>query len=190
MNKSNGNPKNLMQIGDLAKRAGLTLRTIRYYEERGLIEPAARSKGGFRLYEENELRKLHLIRSLQLLDMPLAQVKSFFDERNRGRVAAEVAPALQEILRTHLEEVERRLAEFRAARASVVETLQILDACASCPLEPGPSVCLKCPVLTQRESIPAHMQAIIDSIEASPSGASADVEPFRDPVGAERSAHL
>ena len=82
-----------MRIGDLAKRAGTTMRTIRYYEERGLIEPARRTKGGFRLYQEEELRKLHLIRSLQVLDMPLAQVKAFFDERQRGRTAAEIAPA-------------------------------------------------------------------------------------------------
>ncbi len=174
-----------MQIGDLARRAGITLRTVRYYEERGLIEPAARSKGGFRLYEENELQKLRLIRSLQLLDMPLAQVKSFFDRRNGGRVASEVAPALQEILRTHLDEIDRRLAEYQAARTSVLETLHILDACAVCPLEPGPSVCLQCPVLLKRDRIPAHMQAIINSIEARRhTGASADA------VGAERPASL
>ncbi len=177
-----------MQIGDLAKRAGISLRTIRYYEERGLIEPAARSKGGFRLYEEKELRKLSLIRTLQLLDMPLAQVKSFFDERRRAHVGAEVAPALQHVLRAHLEEIERRLAEYQAARASVLETLDILNACATCPLEPGPAVCLKCPVLTQREAIPVHMQAIINSNESrcstsDPSAAAA--ERFREPVAAD-----
>ncbi|HTX53752.1 MAG TPA: MerR family transcriptional regulator [Candidatus Baltobacteraceae bacterium] len=179
-----------MQIGDLARRAGISLRTVRYYEERGLIEPATRSKGGFRLYEENELRKLHLIRSLQLLDMPLAEVKRFFDERNRGRVGSEVAPGLQEILRNHLAEVEHRIAEYQATRTSVRETLQILTACASCPLEPGPAVCLQCPVLVQRETIPAHMQAIIDSTVCHVSDrAPADAaEPLRVPVGADHSS--
>ncbi len=195
MHNANGNSKHLMQIGDLARRAGISLRTVRYYEERGLIEPKARSKGGFRLYEEDDLRKLHLIRSLQLLDMPLADVKRFFEERTRGRTAAEVAPGLQDVLRAQLAEVERRIAAFEAARSSVLDTLDILTACTSCRLEPGPAVCLRCPVLRGRETIPAHMQAIIDSRDShSPTTpeidlAPADVaEPFRAPVGADRSS--
>ena len=152
-----------MRIGDLAKRAGTTMRTIRYYEERGLIEPARRTKGGFRLYQEEELRKLHLIRSLQVLDMPLAQVKAFFDERQRGRTAAEIAPALQGVLREHLQEMERRIAQYRAMQDSARETIDILDACSRCPHEPGPDVCRQCPVLAGRATIPLHMEAVIEA---------------------------
>src|SRR3989337_1273366 len=64
----------LMRIGDLAKKAGTTMRTIRYYEQLGLIAPVARTKGGFRLYEEDEVRKLRVIKNLQHLETPLAQV--------------------------------------------------------------------------------------------------------------------
>jgi DNA-binding transcriptional MerR regulator len=90
---------NLMRIGELAKRAGTTLRTIRYYEEQGLIAYAARTQGGFRLYAEAELRKLHLIRRLQLLDVPLARVKAFFDARRSGSAASEIAPGMQRLRR-------------------------------------------------------------------------------------------
>jgi DNA-binding transcriptional MerR regulator len=62
--EGNGNSGRLMRIGDLAKKAGTTMRTIRYYEQLGLIAPTARTRGGFRLYEEDELRKLRLIKSL------------------------------------------------------------------------------------------------------------------------------
>jgi MerR family transcriptional regulator, Zn(II)-responsive regulator of zntA len=163
MGSDNGAGGKLMRIGDLAKRAGTTMRTIRYYEERGLIEPARRTKGGFRLYQEEELRKLHLIRSLQILDMPLAQVKAFFDERQRGRTAAEIAPALQRVLREHLDEMERRIAQYRAMQDSARETIDILDACSRCPHEPGPGVCRQCPVLAGRATIPLHMEAVIEA---------------------------
>ena len=153
----------LMRIGDLARRAGTTMRTVRYYEERGLIEPAGRSKGGFRLYREEELRKLHYIRSLQLVDMPLAQVKAFFDERQRGRTAAEIAPGLQDVLRAHLQELEQRIGQYRAMQDSIRETISILDSCAVCPYEPGPEVCPRCAVLTARATVPVHMQAVIES---------------------------
>ncbi len=151
-----------MRIGDLARRAGTTMRAIRYYEERGLIRPAQRSKGGFRLYQENELRRLHLIRSLQLLDMSLAKVKAFFDARKPGRIAAEIAPALQGILREQFGEMERRLAHYRAMQDSVRETIGILDACCGCPYEPSPTVCQRCPVIASRAAIPVHMQAVIE----------------------------
>ncbi len=163
MDFDNESSEKLMRIGDLAKRAGTTMRTIRYYEERGLIEPVRRTKGGFRLYQEEELRKLHLIKSLQVLDMPLAQVKAFFDERRSGRIAAEIAPALQGVLRAHLEEMERRIAQYRAMQESARQTIEILDACSRCPHEPGPGVCGRCPVITTRGTVPLHMEAIIES---------------------------
>jgi DNA-binding transcriptional MerR regulator len=155
--------KTVMTIGDLARRAGTTMRTIRYYEERGLIEPVGRTKGGFRLYEEEELRKLHLIRSLQVLDMPLAQVKAFFDKRQRGRTGAEIAPALRGVLQEHLQVMEQRIVQYRAMQDSVRETMEILTTCAQCPYEPGPKVCPSCPALAGRAMIPLHMQAVIEA---------------------------
>lgn len=163
MGSDNGANGKMMRIGDLAKRAGTTMRTIRYYEERGLIDPARRTRGGFRLYQEEELHKLHLIRSLQVLDMPLAQVKAFFDERQRGRTAAEIAPGLQSVLREQLKVMERRIAQYRAMQDSARETIEILDACARCPQEPGPGVCRKCPVIASRATLPLHMETVIEA---------------------------
>jgi DNA-binding transcriptional MerR regulator len=169
MEKEKGKPSHpnnvsgLMRIGDLAKKAGTTMRTIRYYEQLGLITPAARTKGGFRLYDEEELRKLRLIKNFQLLDMPLAQVKAFFDQRQRGRVAAEIAPGISKLLRQQLLDMENRIAQYRAMQYSIRETIEILDCCATCPLEPGPEVCPRCPVITSRAEIPLPMQAVIQA---------------------------
>jgi len=158
----NGNNGRLMRIGDLARKAGTTMRTIRYYEQLGLIAPAARTRGGFRLYEEDELRKLRLIKNLQLVDTPLSQVKAFFDQRTRGRVATDIAAGLSALLEQQLGEVEQRIAQFRAMEASLRETIEILRCCAECSLEPGPEVCPRCPIITSRPEIPLHMQAIIE----------------------------
>ena len=54
-----------MQIGDSAIRAGVTARTIRYYEELGILEPEERTDGGFRLYSEAQLRRLLIVQSLK-----------------------------------------------------------------------------------------------------------------------------
>jgi len=179
MGFDNGTGGNFMRIGDLARRAGTTMRTIRYYEERGLIEPVRRTRGGFRLYKEEELRKLHLIRSLQTLDMPLSQVKAFFDERRRGRTAKEVAPALQAVLRKQLQEMERRMVQYRAMQESARETIEILDACKRCPQQPSSEVCGECPALAGRAAIPPHMEAVIESRRRGRSVRSVEAEAMR-----------
>lgn len=64
-----------MQIGEVAELTGLSLRTIRYYEEMGLVTPSARSGGGFRLYTEADLRRLLLIRRMKPLDFTLDEMR-------------------------------------------------------------------------------------------------------------------
>jgi DNA-binding transcriptional MerR regulator len=159
---SAGSGKNLMRIGDLARKAGTTLRTIRYYEQLGLIAPAARTKGGFRLYEEERnLGRLRIIKNLQLLDIPLSQVKTFFDQRRRGKLASDIAPGLSRLLQEQLEAMESRISQYRALQDSFKETLEVLDCCSTCPLEPGPEVCPRCPAITSRGEIPLPLQVVM-----------------------------
>jgi MerR family transcriptional regulator, copper efflux regulator len=63
-----------MQIGEVAERTKLSLRTIRHYEEVGLVPPSARSKGGFRLYSESDVQRLLLIRRMKPLDFTLEEM--------------------------------------------------------------------------------------------------------------------
>ena len=62
------------QIGEVADLTGLSLRTIRYYEEMGLIAPSARSQGGFRLYSDSDVERLMLIKRMKPLDFSLDQM--------------------------------------------------------------------------------------------------------------------
>lgn len=64
-----------MQIGEVAERTGLSLRTIRYYGEVGLVVPSARSKGGFRLYTEHDVARLLLIKQMKPLGFSLEQTR-------------------------------------------------------------------------------------------------------------------
>ena len=62
------------QIGEVAERTNLSLRTIRHYEDVGLVRPSARSKGGFRLYTESDVQRLLLIRRMKPLDFTLDEM--------------------------------------------------------------------------------------------------------------------
>lgn len=64
-----------MQIGEVAERTGLSLRSIRYYEEVGLVTPSARSAGGFRLYTESDLDRIGLIMRMKPLGYSLEDMR-------------------------------------------------------------------------------------------------------------------
>lgn len=68
-----------MQIGEVAEQTGLSLRTIRYYEEVGLVTPSARSAGGFRLYADSDVARLKLIRRMKPLDFSLEEMRDVLD---------------------------------------------------------------------------------------------------------------
>jgi DNA-binding transcriptional MerR regulator len=69
----------LSQIGEVAERLGLSLRTIRYYEEVGVVTPSARSQGGFRLYSEADVERLVLVKWMKPLDFTLDQMREVLD---------------------------------------------------------------------------------------------------------------
>jgi DNA-binding transcriptional MerR regulator len=64
----------LLQIGQVAERTGLSLRTIRFYEETGLVLPTARSEGGFRLYSDSDVDRLEVIRRMKPLGFTLEEM--------------------------------------------------------------------------------------------------------------------
>src|SRR4051812_26276690 len=69
-----------LQIGEVAERTGVTQRTLRFYEERGLLKPPSRLDGGFRLYSEDDVRRVEQIKRLQsLLGFTLAEIKEMVD---------------------------------------------------------------------------------------------------------------
>lgn len=72
-----------MQIGEVAERTGLSLRTIRYYGEVGLVEPSARSRGGFRLYAQEEVDRLNLIKRMKPLEFSLEETRELLDTIDR-----------------------------------------------------------------------------------------------------------
>ncbi|RJO66649.1 MAG: MerR family transcriptional regulator [Myxococcales bacterium] len=68
-----------LTVGELASRSGLNPRTIKYWEERGIIEPSGRSEGGFRLYDESYVPICNLIQDLQIFGYNLEEIKAIAD---------------------------------------------------------------------------------------------------------------
>jgi len=71
-----------LQIGEVADRVGLSLRTVRYYEEMGLLVPADRTEGGFRLYTDEHVERLRLIKQMKPLGFTVQEIRDLLDARD------------------------------------------------------------------------------------------------------------
>jgi len=99
--------KKTMSIGELAQRAGLTTRTVRYYEEMGLLVGVIRGRNGRRVYTEEHLYLLRLIRRGKLLlGMSLTEIKELVEVFRQTGTERSVIHRSIEILTSHLDEVE------------------------------------------------------------------------------------
>ncbi|MDG5801259.1 MerR family transcriptional regulator [Streptomyces ossamyceticus] len=105
-----------MQIGEVAARTELSLRTIRHYEETGLVIPSARSQGGFRLYTETDVARLMVIRRMKPLGFTLDQMRDLLDATDRldaDDVSAGDREELLERVRGFEEIAQQRVADLR-----------------------------------------------------------------------------
>ncbi|AFZ01558.1 transcriptional regulator, MerR family [Calothrix sp. PCC 6303] len=74
------------QIGVVAKESGVPIKTIRYYEELGLLHSSGRTEGGFRLFTSDVLSRLHFIKRAQSLGLSLSEIKEFLQVHDQGKL--------------------------------------------------------------------------------------------------------
>ncbi|MBC7276635.1 MerR family transcriptional regulator [Nocardioides sp.] len=108
-------PEGAMQIGEVATRTDLSLRSLRHWEEVGLLKPSGRSEGGFRLYTEEDVEKILVIRRMKPLGFSLEQMKSAMADIETLRASdpeavepAEAAEARERLVELRVEAGERR----------------------------------------------------------------------------------
>jgi DNA-binding transcriptional MerR regulator len=105
-----------MQIGELAKATGLTVRTLHHYDDIGLLVPDERSYSGRRLYSEQNVRRLYRIAALRRLGLPLEQIGAVLDRE----------PDLVQAVREHLAQVDEAIAAQRRLRGTLTRMLKRL----------------------------------------------------------------
>lgn len=124
-----------MRIGELAERAGTTTRTLRYYESRGLL-PARRSGNGYRTYDEDDVRLLEQIRTLQDFGFDLEETRPFVECLRSGHPAGDSCPASLDVYRRKIGELDALISELTAVREQV--GAQLVRAEAAVPGGPDP----------------------------------------------------
>ncbi len=129
-------PAELMQVGDLARESGKTVRAIHLYEEMGLLQPATRSKGRFRLYDPDALVRIRWIGKLQSLGFSLTDIKAIVKDLGGEASAPSAMTKVRDVYKQKLDETRKQIAELRALETEILASLEYLDTCAEHVCEP------------------------------------------------------
>ena len=150
----------VLKIGEFARLAGTNLRTLRYYEELGLMTPAKRSPGGFRYYRKTDLNRLNMIRSLQDLGLQLDRItelmatRQHLSERENFLEGVRAALAEQDrLLQERVEALGERRSKIKAATQKLAE-------CQTCKHMPSIDNNFCEPCINTGEPLPADVSAL------------------------------
>jgi DNA-binding transcriptional MerR regulator len=136
----------LFRIGEFAERTGKTKRALHLYEEKGLMAPASRSSGGYRLYDEDNVRRIAFIDKMQLLGLSLTDVKNLLDSWNVSATAPDTMAMVAREYRSQLTEVRAKLSALQALEREFEASLEFLEGCRSCDdhSTTGTDACSRC----------------------------------------------
>jgi|TARA_B110000483_G_C17957184_1_gene450575 MerR family copper efflux transcriptional regulator len=105
-----------MKIGELANTAGVTTKTIRYYESIGVLDEPARSESGYRSYGPAAIERLDFVKQAQSSGLALAEIRSILEIKDQGGQTCEHTTSL---LRWHLDELDAKIVELQTARVEL-----------------------------------------------------------------------
>jgi DNA-binding transcriptional MerR regulator len=108
------------RAGSIAKKAGVGVQTLHYYERIGLLPKPTRSEANYRLYSSDALRRVRFIKKAQTLGFTLAEIKQILDLKSHGRAPCRKVTELGE---KHLQEIDARLSQLCAYRRAVIQSL-------------------------------------------------------------------
>lgn len=106
----------MFQIGELSDQTGVPAKTIRYYEDIGLLSPAKRDDNRYRLYDQKDAERLRFIKSARALNFSLQEIAQILAARDRHEPPC---GHVMDLIQSHIDEVERRIQELETLRSEL-----------------------------------------------------------------------
>lgn len=159
------NSTQLLRIGDLARVTGKTTRAIHLYEELGLLRPATRSSGGFRLYDPSAVERVRWIDLLHGMGFSLHEMSELLRSWWGSDLGPDAMERLRALFTRKLEQTREALARHQQLERELTEGLAYLQTCRSCETPDTPArVCVHC---EQNHGMPRE-PALVAGITSAP----------------------
>ncbi|MBI3098283.1 MAG: MerR family transcriptional regulator [Planctomycetes bacterium] len=147
------------RVGDLAQMTGKTVRTLHFYEELGLLEPKARTKGGFRLYDEEDVQRVTSIDRLHELGFSLGEIQDIVKTCRLSPNGIDATPKLREVFKRALQETRQKLSRLKEVEKELSTALHFIEECGRCELKPVYDQCCDC----ARGDHHAHLPPLVNA---------------------------
>ena len=122
----------LQKIGAVAKHAGVSVKTIRFYCDQGVLQPSGRSEGRYRLFDNTVYGELALIRTLRALDIPLPTIAAVLEARRSGVCTCDT---LMATMGAKAGEIQQRIADLQALHNELNDLLTSWQRCGGSPAQ-------------------------------------------------------
>jgi MerR family transcriptional regulator, copper efflux regulator len=155
----------LMRVGELAKAVGKTVRAMHLYEELGLLEPDARSEGGFRMYGEAAIERIKWIVKLQAIGFTLAEIQGFIADFQGAVTGKDATTRVRSVFADKLQATRDQLTQLRAIENDLLEAIEYLDSCETCAPTYTPNSCGVC---DHHGHHPEHAPKLFAGLSRSP----------------------
>jgi len=143
----------------MARQSNNTLRTVRFYEEEGILRPARRTEGGHRLFERSELERLMLVTDMRMAGLSLDEIKQILAVKQSAKSGTDAAKEATRVLTQRIDELREKLLVLSRLREDLMATSDIMTACIQCDDTTFPRSCESCQVMSQ-PSLPRSMRVL------------------------------
>ncbi len=143
-----------LQVGDLARESGKTVRAIHLYEELDLLRPAGRSKGRYRLYGPEALARIRWIGKLQDMGFSLTEIQAIVRDWEQSSSAPRAMVHVRDIFTKKLADTREHLRRLEALKSELEASLVYLDTCEVCDPERLLTACKACDLHTCNDGVP------------------------------------
>ena len=140
------------KIGEAARMLDTTVRSLRYYEEQGLIE-SNRNSAGTRFYNDAQIGRLQAILDLGMAGFSIDDIRAIATTREQARTGQESSAAMSKLLADKLEEVGEHIKVLELLYKDMAAARRAIWGCRQCQNPPGTHSCPDCPVIKKREQI-------------------------------------
>lgn len=152
--------KKPLRVGALARRTGKTVRALHLYEERGLLVPSERSKGGYRMYNYDAVLRVRWISKLQEMGFSLTQIQEILHSWEHSQSAPGAMRRLQDLYREKLDETRAQLERLQGLEQELSASLDYLETCDTCDPERLVGSCSACDVHAPKDPAPELVAGI------------------------------
>lgn len=158
----------LLQVGDLARASGKTVRAIHHYEEVGLLKPHARSKGRYRLYDQAAVTRVRWIGKLHDLGLSLSQIQEVLAAWEGAPSAPEAMARIRSMYLQKLQETRAQITNLMSLERELLASIDYLDTCDTCDPDELVAACTSCNVRERTREEPDLVAGIYGGSGSQP----------------------